>query len=283
MHLSRLTLTNVRQFEQRTFEFQPGFNLLVGENGAGKTTILRSLLAAMGGTQQLGRRPRLEDDDIRLHTRHAEVRTKIQLSNGDVEETYFQKTLWERAKRSHRRNVPLTLLYSSNEATCPGMKVKRAKQFRGFKDDELRRDEEFLYESEMRFARRPVNQAERLFGHSQSVSDFVGRMLSTFSSDFGNFYWRFEPYDCELVPADNLEMEELANVEIRDHARAFAMRYFQEAWPRRRKMPFEWPDQARIVLTPESKERTRRDRYLPDLSEIWEGMRISPEIRKILL
>ncbi|AOA06212.1 hypothetical protein BFC21_10605 [Pseudomonas sp. TMW 2.1634] len=39
MHLHSLTMTKVRQFEQRTFEFQPGFNLLIGENGVGKTTI----------------------------------------------------------------------------------------------------------------------------------------------------------------------------------------------------------------------------------------------------
>ncbi len=40
MQLKRLKLTNVRVFEQAEFEFQPGMNLLVGINGAGKSTVL---------------------------------------------------------------------------------------------------------------------------------------------------------------------------------------------------------------------------------------------------
>ncbi|HUN09096.1 MAG TPA: AAA family ATPase [Aggregatilineales bacterium] len=40
MQVNRLTLTNVRAFQQAEFEFQPGMNLLVGVNGAGKSTVL---------------------------------------------------------------------------------------------------------------------------------------------------------------------------------------------------------------------------------------------------
>ncbi len=40
MKIERLTLTNVRAFSQAEFEFKPGLNLLVGINGAGKSTIL---------------------------------------------------------------------------------------------------------------------------------------------------------------------------------------------------------------------------------------------------
>lgn len=64
MHLSRLSLTNIRQFDHRIFEFQPGFNLLVGENGAGKTTILRGLLGTVGAAKQGTPVPILNDDDI---------------------------------------------------------------------------------------------------------------------------------------------------------------------------------------------------------------------------
>ena len=77
MHVSRLTLTNVRQFDHRTFEFLPGFNLMVGINGAGKTTLLRGLLASLGSAQQSGRRPKLTDEDIRLNTRNAEVLAEL--------------------------------------------------------------------------------------------------------------------------------------------------------------------------------------------------------------
>lgn len=43
MRVKRLTLTNVRAFQQAEFEFQPGMNLLVGVNGAGKSTVLEVL------------------------------------------------------------------------------------------------------------------------------------------------------------------------------------------------------------------------------------------------
>ncbi|MCP4396964.1 MAG: AAA family ATPase [bacterium] len=43
MQLKKLTLTQVRVFEQATFNFQPGMNLIVGINGAGKSTVLDAL------------------------------------------------------------------------------------------------------------------------------------------------------------------------------------------------------------------------------------------------
>jgi len=43
MQLNRLTLTQFRAFEQATFDFHPGMNLLVGINGVGKSTVLDAL------------------------------------------------------------------------------------------------------------------------------------------------------------------------------------------------------------------------------------------------
>ena len=43
MQLKRLNITQFRAFEQAEFEFQPGMNLLVGINGAGKSTVLDAL------------------------------------------------------------------------------------------------------------------------------------------------------------------------------------------------------------------------------------------------
>ncbi len=43
MQLRQLKLTHVRIFEQAEFEFHPGMNLLVGINGAGKSTVLDAL------------------------------------------------------------------------------------------------------------------------------------------------------------------------------------------------------------------------------------------------
>ena len=43
MKINTLELTNVRGFTHAKLEFQPGFNLIVGINGVGKTTVLESL------------------------------------------------------------------------------------------------------------------------------------------------------------------------------------------------------------------------------------------------
>lgn len=284
MHLHSLTLTNVRQFEQRTFEFQPGFNLLVGENGAGKTTILRGLLAALGSARQMGRRPRLEDDDIRLHTHWAEVSALVRSTKDQLELFKFQKTLWERAKRSTRRgSLPLILLYSSNEAICSAMKMKRATKVREVDSDQFRSSEEFLYATERDFSPGSKEMNERQFGNSRSVREFVGRVLSTFSPDMDAFYWHFEPYDCSLVPPEGTEKSWPLDAETLKQARIFAMRKFQEARAKRRNRPYDWPDQAKVVLTPEFSERKRGDRNLPYLRDIWESMKFSSEATREFL
>ncbi|MEH2410505.1 AAA family ATPase [Nostoc sp.] len=43
MRLKQLALTQFRGFEQVTFDFHPGMNLLVGINGVGKSTVLDAL------------------------------------------------------------------------------------------------------------------------------------------------------------------------------------------------------------------------------------------------
>ena len=50
MQLKQLTLTQVRVFEQAKFDFQPGMNLLVGINGAGKSTVLDVLRIMLSQT-----------------------------------------------------------------------------------------------------------------------------------------------------------------------------------------------------------------------------------------
>lgn len=41
MHIETFAITNYKSFlEKQTLHFEPGFNLLVGTNNAGKTTVL---------------------------------------------------------------------------------------------------------------------------------------------------------------------------------------------------------------------------------------------------
>lgn len=55
MHLTRLDLRNVRRFGEVRFEPSPGLNLLTGDNGAGKTSVLEALHLLAYGRSFRGR------------------------------------------------------------------------------------------------------------------------------------------------------------------------------------------------------------------------------------
>lgn len=48
MRIERIELQNFRSFTSRTFEFSPSFNVLIGDNGTGKTAILDALAIGAG-------------------------------------------------------------------------------------------------------------------------------------------------------------------------------------------------------------------------------------------
>ena len=71
MNVIRLKLVNVRAVEVAEFRFQPGFNLVAGVNGVGKTTVLETLAVCFSAiVREANHRPRygryFEADDIRL-------------------------------------------------------------------------------------------------------------------------------------------------------------------------------------------------------------------------
>lgn len=77
MRIDRIDLTNFKCFDQKSFSFDPEFTLFVGENGAGKTSILSAVAVALGIFELNDRikrtiRPnerawrRIYDDEIRL-------------------------------------------------------------------------------------------------------------------------------------------------------------------------------------------------------------------------
>lgn len=49
MQLNHLKIENFRLFAQAEFSFNPRFNLVIGENGHGKTSLLRAVAVALGG------------------------------------------------------------------------------------------------------------------------------------------------------------------------------------------------------------------------------------------
>lgn len=49
MVIERLTIKNFKAIEEMSIEFQPGMNLLIGDNGVGKTSVLEAIAVALGG------------------------------------------------------------------------------------------------------------------------------------------------------------------------------------------------------------------------------------------
>ncbi|NOK21244.1 AAA family ATPase [Corallococcus carmarthensis] len=74
MRIDRIEVKNFRGFEQRAFEFSPSFNVLIGDNGTGKTAILDALSVAAGAIflgLEGATPPGIHRDDVRqvMHKR----------------------------------------------------------------------------------------------------------------------------------------------------------------------------------------------------------------------
>lgn len=76
MRIDRLRVQNFRCFDDREWTFAPGFNVLIGENGAGKTAALDALAVGVGafllGIDD-GTARSIQEDDVRLNYREVTV------------------------------------------------------------------------------------------------------------------------------------------------------------------------------------------------------------------
>ncbi|QDT27655.1 recombination protein F [Gimesia panareensis] len=282
MHLSTLSFTDLRQFEKGTFEFSPGFNLLVGENGAGKSTIIRGVIAAVGDTRSVSEDQKIGDEDIRLGSDHAIVEAVVRFSDSSIDYFRFEKPLWGRIKRSPRGSTrPLVLSYASNEAVCRSMRVKQIKRLREDKHDHLRQEQEFLYYgSGRKFPDNHPGLNGKRFGNSQQVLEFVGKMLSNFSPDFEDFHWRFEPYACTLIPQRVAEKGIPVDTKLKKQIEAASLRFFQEGHLRSKNRFPDWPDQSEVVLGLESESSIDKEMDML-LRAGWEVMDLPSEALRL--
>lgn len=83
MYLAELGISNFRKVSAATLRFQPGLNVLVGANNAGKTAIIDALRSLLGGLDEAY--PRLDTDDIH--------RPKGGVAIGDIVFTYVFRGL----------------------------------------------------------------------------------------------------------------------------------------------------------------------------------------------
>lgn len=49
MYLEKVSLKNYKAIEKIELDLKPGINLLIGDNGAGKTSVLEGIAVALGG------------------------------------------------------------------------------------------------------------------------------------------------------------------------------------------------------------------------------------------
>jgi ABC-type hemin transport system ATPase subunit len=92
MNVTRLRLTNLRAIESFEFRFEPGFNLIVGVNGVGKSTVLDALGVCLSAIVRHANRLRAKsgsflDRDIREGARALTAECEVKI--GDSEYTYL--------------------------------------------------------------------------------------------------------------------------------------------------------------------------------------------------
>src|SRR2546426_6366648 len=83
MRVTRLKLANLRAIEAAEFRFQPGFNLIVGVNGVGKTSVLDALSILLSPVVKHVNRLRttraFSVDDIRIYSGALTVECGIEI------------------------------------------------------------------------------------------------------------------------------------------------------------------------------------------------------------
>lgn len=136
MRVNRLKLKNVRSIQDGELVFQSGFNLIVGVNGVGKTTILDALTSCLSGivnsVNEISSRrvARLLSHDIRVGAKAMEIGCHFEI--GDTSEPYTYKFTKQHAKRGSTAKFvgkplypvfgnesgprPLAVLFSTNRA-----------------------------------------------------------------------------------------------------------------------------------------------------------------------
>ncbi|MCP4700758.1 MAG: AAA family ATPase, partial [Gammaproteobacteria bacterium] len=103
MKADKLSLNNFRCFEDITLEFSPHFNVIIGDNGSGKTALLRSLCVAVSsfllGIDDVSTRS-IQEDDIRLATYENNVEYQLPVKVTCQGTIGTEKVEWSRSRTS---------------------------------------------------------------------------------------------------------------------------------------------------------------------------------------
>ncbi|MBQ3585507.1 MAG: AAA family ATPase, partial [Synergistaceae bacterium] len=72
MQINKIRLVNFRGMEDLTVEFSTGVNVIIGDNGAGKSSLLNGICVALGGLfsnlyiKGINASRQIQDEDIRM-------------------------------------------------------------------------------------------------------------------------------------------------------------------------------------------------------------------------
>ncbi|GAB3350625.1 AAA family ATPase [Lysobacter tyrosinilyticus] len=110
MIVTRLKLANVRAVEAAEFSFKPGFNLIIGVNGVGKTTALESLAVSLAAISRhinglKGPLPNFTAPDIRAGTDALTVESEVSLA-GKVYSYLIHQPRDEAIAQSGKEGLP---------------------------------------------------------------------------------------------------------------------------------------------------------------------------------
>ena len=121
MRVARLKLANVRAIEAAEFRFRPGFNLVVGVNGVGKTTVLDALAVCLSDVVRRANRVRLNAvrfdlADMRLGADALDIECEIEGGGENARYGYaLHKTRESAVPREEKAGMPREQVHDTPE------------------------------------------------------------------------------------------------------------------------------------------------------------------------
>ena len=121
MRVTSLKLANLRAIEAAEFHFQPGFNLVVGVNGVGKTTVLDALAVCLSATVKRANRlrgyaVRFEIADMRMGANALDVECVIESGEEYARYGYMlHKPRESAAPREEKAGMPREQVHDTPE------------------------------------------------------------------------------------------------------------------------------------------------------------------------
>ncbi|MGJ8724459.1 MAG: AAA family ATPase [Roseibacillus sp.] len=234
MHIEKLRLNNVRQFAEAKYSFNKGFNLLVGENGFGKTTVLRSIFMCLGSPRKISlKRHALNNLDIRLGEDSLQILTSLVGDNHQKRDFQYQRRFGDRLYRGGDKSDIKILFYGSNEALVnnlrgrPPWTPKNKSSTRNI--DFQERIYQLEHESKQRPQRvsQPANPTSESSVRGLEIRAFLEDALSRISDRITKFHWRFEAYSCSLNRVDEKHLGDKEEAHFVKDMPELLMRIFQ--------------------------------------------------------